>query len=87
MRKRNQDFGAETQRQARNGRVLGKDKTRHYVDGFFLSQLDINYASSIPDGRKLQRQVFETHEINFSWNTAPLYLPKSISKNAECSFI
>lgn len=62
---------------------MRKDKARHYVDGFFLSQLDINDASSIPDRRKLQRQVFGPQEIKFSWNTAPLDIPKSIIK-PEC---
>lgn len=88
MKERNPDFlWAETQRQARNRAVLGKDKARHYVDGFFLSQLDINYASSSPDRRKLQRQVFGNQEINFSWNTAPLHFSKSIIKPKHLQFI
>lgn len=74
MRERNPDFlWAESLSQARNGRVLGKDKKRHHEgDQFSLSWFDINWAPCIPGRRTLRRQDFGTQEIDFSWNITRL---------------
>lgn len=60
------------QRQAGNVTALGMDKSKHYVrNGFFLSQLYINDASSIPVGVNYKTKFFKFKKL-IVFRTLPL---------------